>query len=140
MTTAMNIPEAQKQRQLERKAAKAANRKKRNPEWQLDPRVAAIHMLRVNVKSLAAEARIIRQEEQRCGFNYYQQLHLHRVNQLRKESRIAQLALAFLRGRTYAQVEGCAKPPKDLAYSIANKICRKGVQVTMDHILAWMGV
>lgn len=71
-----------------------------------DPRVAAIHMLRVNVKSLAAEARIIRKEEARCGIQYYWMLRDHRVGRLREEARYANLAIAFMRGRAYSRVEG----------------------------------
>lgn len=68
--------------------------------------VAAIHALRVNVKSLAAESRIIRKEERRAGLLYRSSLHYHRTGRLREESRYAQLALAFLRKRKYESVEG----------------------------------
>jgi hypothetical protein len=70
-----------------------------------EPKVSAIHRLRVNVKSLAAESRIIRQEERRCGGAYRDELSLHRRGRLREESRYAQLALAFVRGRAYKTVE-----------------------------------
>ena len=76
-----------------------------------DPKVAAIHMLRVNVKSLAAEAKIIRKEEKRCGIQYYWMLYSHRIGRLREEARYANLALAFVRGRLYSQVEGLNSKP-----------------------------
>lgn len=68
-------------------------------------KVAAIHKLRVNIKSLAAEARIIRHEEEVCENCYRYGLEIHRVTRLRRESRYAQLALGFLRGRKYTEVE-----------------------------------
>lgn len=73
-------------------------------EWE-NQRVFAIHRLRVNVKSLAAESRLIRQEEKRCGLIYVELLRFHRINELREESRYAGLALAFIRGRKYSEVE-----------------------------------
>jgi hypothetical protein len=74
-----------------------------------DAKVAAIHKLRVNVKSLAAEAKIIRQEAWRCGPAYEAELTMHRRGRLREESRYAQLALAFVRGVPYLAVERNAK-------------------------------
>src|SRR5688500_5552827 len=70
-----------------------------------EPRVAAIHRLRVNVKSLAAEARIIRQEERRAGPAYRYEMSAHRRGRLREEARYAQLALAFVRGKPYKSAE-----------------------------------
>lgn len=133
------ISEEQRQRQLARKAAKIASKKKQG-NWQWDANVAAIHMLRVNVKSLAAEARIIRAEEKRCGFNYYQSMHLHRTGSLRTEARVAQLALACLRGRAYRQVEGTMPQElvKHYAFKIAQKLNRKGVQVSQIQIESWI--
>ncbi len=70
----------------------------------------AIHQLRVNVKSLAAEAKIIRAEcrkardDELAGY-----LHSHRVNRLRHESRLSHLALAYIRGMEYRRVEQKAK-------------------------------
>lgn len=73
-------------------------------EWE-NQRVLAIHRLRINVKSLASESRLIRQEEKRCGLIYVEQLRWHRISDLREESRYAGLALAFIRGRKYSEVE-----------------------------------
>lgn len=70
-----------------------------------DSKVAAIHTLRINVKSLAQEARYIRREEQRCGPAYREQLHNHRTVKVRWESRIAQLALAYVRGTPRDRIE-----------------------------------
>jgi len=90
-----------------------------------DPVVLTIHRLRVNVKSLAAESRIIRQEERRCGPLYRSDLHGHRVGRLREESRLAQLALAFVRRRPYRSVEAIGSKVVD-PVTLANKINRVG--------------
>jgi len=71
-----------------------------------DALYSALAKLKVNVKSLAEEARINRLEaartsdiETRCA------LAEHRRGRLRVEARYAQLAYAFLRGRPYRQAE-----------------------------------
>lgn len=86
--------------------------------------------LKVKIKSLAEEARIIRLEEQKkIGFSrhvrdlvadgvndapvaesavalgHYHGLHHHRTVDVRTEARAAQLAYAFLRGRDLLKVE-----------------------------------
>lgn len=102
-----------------------------------DPRVAAIHMLRVNVKSLAAEAKIIRKEEARCGFQYYWKLYDHRVGRLREEARYANLALAFVRGRAYRKVEGPTSKsldPRRLTKKIQNFL----PSVSDTAVTAWL--
>jgi len=72
----------------------------------------AIHKLRVNVKSLAAEARFIRQEFRLTSDEDIRgELHCHRVHRLRDESRYAQLALACLRGVPYKRVENKTNDP-----------------------------
>lgn len=86
-------------------------------------------MLRVKVKSLAEEARIIRREEQRSlgrtyhtgdidangrakqwhtggyGGPIYKELHAHRTGELRNEARHAHLALGFIKGRALLSME-----------------------------------
>jgi len=74
--------------------------------------------LKVKIKSLAAEAQIIRKEEvKRKGRktneplawnDIYCDLHKHRVLNVRQEARATLLAYAYLRQRTYKQVEGKA--------------------------------
>lgn len=106
-----------------------------------DPKVAAIHKLRVNVKSLAAEAKIIRHEERRAGYQYQTELALHRRGRLREEARYAQLALAFLRGKPYISVE-CDKARKTVDYDrLANKVSRTGCEPTSNHrsaVTSWL--
>lgn len=65
--------------------------------------------LRVKLKSLAAEAKIIRVEEQRANkykdYATQNELNRHRVDVVRHHSRHTLLAYQFLRGVPYAAVE-----------------------------------
>ena len=71
--------------------------------------------LKIKIKSLAAEASIIRREEKRWPGPSATRtgLHLHRVFEVRHEARAALLAYAFLRGRTYRAVEKSAHESPD---------------------------
>jgi hypothetical protein len=71
-----------------------------------------VRMLKVKIKSLAEEARIIRLEEARSEPGSQQQieLHAHRVHDVRREQRASLLAYAFLRGVPLAAVEAKADP------------------------------
>lgn len=71
-----------------------------------------LHKAKINVKSLAAEARIIRLEELRTSgeSEIRRQMYLHRVGHVRGEARAAQLAYGFLRGRQRQQLEQSRKP------------------------------
>ena len=62
-------------------------------------------MLRVKLKSLAEEARIIRREEQRTHGALRAELHQHRIGVVRNESRATHLAYGFIRGLTREQME-----------------------------------
>lgn len=84
-------------------------------------KVAAIHMLRVNLLSLIAESRAIRREERRAGIIYRDMLHEHRVMKVREELRVTGLALAFVRGRKYRQCERSTNSVPD-AKAIADKV------------------
>lgn len=66
-----------------------------------------LKFLKVKIKSLAEEARIIRKEELRArGYDELrEQLYLHRIHDVRDESRATQLAYAYLRGREYGACE-----------------------------------
>lgn len=101
-------------------------------------RISAIHRARVNVKSLAAEARFIRQEEQRCGQEFRNDLASHRRGRLRDEARYAQLALAFFRRRSYRTVEGkCDAAP--FVGRLHEKAKRLNWRVTVEMIQQWLG-
>ena len=72
-------------------------------------------MLRVKIKSLAAEAAIIRREEQRQRFDrrgrargfgpLAAELRWHRVGTVREEARLSHLAYAMVRGRDPETIE-----------------------------------
>lgn len=93
--------------------------------------VLFIHKLRVNVKSLAAESRLIREEAYRCGRQYVSYLTEHRRGRLREESRAAQLALAFIRERPYYTVEAVDSKPVS-AQRIVSKLQRLGYLCDRD--------
>lgn len=102
--------------------------------------VLFIHKLRVNVKSLAAEARLIREEANRCGQQYASHLTEHRRGRLREESRAAQLALAFIRKRPYYTVEAVDSKPIS-AQRIVSKLQRVGYLCERDlptNVESWL--
>lgn len=80
--------------------------------------------LKIKICSLAAEAVIIRRNEnkwkERTVFHdnvkqphpLYFDLHRHRVHEVRPEARAAQIAYGYLRGRSYKSIEAkCHEPP-----------------------------
>lgn len=62
-------------------------------------------MLRVKLKSLAEEAKIIRKEESRTRGPLRDELRVHRVTVVRHEARHTHLAYGLIRGRTLEQME-----------------------------------
>lgn len=75
-----------------------------------------ITQLKVKVKSLAVEARIIRKEELKNKGKWSHQaevLHSHRVNHLRPITRATHLAYGLLNGLTYSQIEPTNKTQPD---------------------------
>jgi hypothetical protein len=66
--------------------------------------------LKIKIKSLAAEAKIIRKEERKQKGRLREGLYLHRLLVVRAESRLSQIAYGFIRGRAYSQIEKNAKP------------------------------
>ena len=73
--------------------------------------------LKVKIKSLAAEARIIRLEEMRAhkrgNHALCEGLYQHRRGVVRTEARATQIAYAYLRGHAYAKVEPHTSKPID---------------------------
>ena len=94
------------QRREMRKAA-AAKRAELRPQVSL---VDRREMLRVKLKSLAAEARFIRREELRTHGPMREALHRHRVDTLRYEARATHLAYGLIRGLTIEQMEPNHRP------------------------------
>jgi hypothetical protein len=68
--------------------------------------------LRVKLKSLAAEALIIRHEERRTFGSLRESLYRHRMDVVRHEARHSHLAYGFIRGMKYEQMEAtCDRSP-----------------------------
>lgn len=65
----------------------------------------SIRHLRVKIKSLAEEARIIRHEERQTRGREKWNLQYHRKTVVRPEARASLLAYCLLRGRTYETIE-----------------------------------
>lgn len=71
--------------------------------------------LKIKIKTLAEEARIIRKEEKRIKDGkeenkyHINDLHLHRVGVVRRCARETHLAYAYLRGFSYSDIEKSAK-------------------------------
>lgn len=61
--------------------------------------------LKVKIKSLSEESRIIRKEELRSRGDLRTLLRLHRVNDVRRECRATLIAYNFLRGISYIRTE-----------------------------------
>lgn len=110
--------------------------------------------LRVKVRSLAEEARIIRHEVNRLKsyeFKTPESIHKtralngHRTGIVRYEARHAQLASAFLRGKPYCVAERFAKEPPDslrifeLASKFASIRDRDGRAQLATQISEWLG-
>lgn len=64
--------------------------------------------LKIKLKSLAEEARIIRKEEKRHIGTMRESLYLHRIHRVRTAARNTLLAYSYIRGRSYHQVERIA--------------------------------
>ena len=121
--------------------------------------------LKIKLKSLAAEARIIRQEEIRCrrrirhlvtvptapqprpwhaALRY--RLYEHRTAVLRPEARYSQLAYAFLRGRPYRSTESRVRPGNepspDRVANIAHRFASMGREIdglgTLAKVEQWL--
>lgn len=95
--------------------------------------------LRVKVKSLAAEATIIRREERRAKGDLRAGLHNHRVVIVRREARASQLALAFLRGVPITVLEGNSKtkPQWDVVERLVRTYGEGDMRDWMQRYSAW---
>ncbi len=99
-------------------------------------KVAAIHKLRVNIKSLATESRLIRHECTKASPRYVGELDGHRRGRLREESRYAHLALAFVRGSKYSSTEKTnLKVDK---FRLMKKLATQGVGVEPLELAEWL--
>lgn len=76
--------------------------------------------LKVKIKSLAEEAKIIKREEKKAlsknDRDKYVSLYLHRIQIVRPECRSSNLAYGFLRGRPYSKLERKCYEAPDFRY------------------------
>ena len=79
--------------------------------------------LKVKIKSLAEEARIIRAEERKLPGPQRSSLRDHRVTVVRRASRHTLLAYAFLRGKRYRATERTSRTSPD--WSTVEKMIKK---------------
>jgi hypothetical protein len=77
--------------------------------------------LKVKVKHLAEEAKIIRKEEKRSYGDTREWLHLHRVIDVRSECRASHIAYAFAKGTALAAVE---RYPQDIPVSVWSRVAK----------------
>lgn len=70
-------------------------------------------MLKIKLKSLAAESRIIRREESRTRGALREELYLHRIGIVRQEARSTLIAYGLIRGRSLEQMEAKSHTPPD---------------------------
>jgi hypothetical protein len=83
----------------------------------------ARHTTRVNIKSLAAEAKIIRQEvEKTKSLRHKANLNEHRRGRLRYESRLAHLVLCYLMGKKRSE---CEPTRREDPYNFQNDFTKK---------------
>ena len=106
--------------------------------------------LKVKIKSLAAESKIIRLEERKTryvdteGISYClrEELYQHRVGDVRQETRSALLAYAYLRGRSLCSTEKTSTRKDYTTYSVdhrAHKIVKKfGTKEAYDNFQSWL--
>jgi len=82
--------------------------------------------LRVKLKHLAAEARIIRVEERRANhhknYQLQNQLHQHRVTVVRSAARSTLLAYQYLRGKPYRM---CENNPESVDWSAVKRMVKQ---------------
>lgn len=100
--------------------------------------------LKIKIKSLAEEARIIRFHEKRVRDDELRgQLHYHRVADVRDEQHATLLAYGFIRGRARVQVDGVqAKPISEaMGKRVIDMVKKYGVPIhNRDAVVReWLG-
>lgn len=103
-----------------------------------DFRKMAIRQLRVNVKSLSAELRFIRHEMRKArNSDERGSLQSHRAVKVKPESRLAHLALAYVRKAPYRTVESSTKNPVSHV-ALASKVKRFLYCCEQDDVKNWL--
>lgn len=71
-------------------------------------------MLKIKIKSLVAESSLIRKYEHNKRFGFLRdELHNHRVVDIRKQARSTYIAYGLIRGKKYKDIENTAKTKPD---------------------------
>ena len=112
-----------------------------HPPVAADPPVRApanpsLRFLKVTIKSLSAEARIIRLEETRSRGELRAALSGHRRGEVRREVRSAFVAYGYLRGRPYQVVEPRVKSPPDWT-RVERLVAKYGLGCAKDGLKGW---
>jgi len=79
--------------------------------------------LKVKIKSLATEARIIRHAELKTRGALREELYLHRVHVVRREARSSLIAYAIIRGKSLEKAETAPRMPPD--WETVRRMCKK---------------
>lgn len=98
------------------------------------------HYLKVKIKSLAEESRIIRKEELKTSGELREGLYQHRIWDVRGEARAALMAYAYLRGKSVESVEPNAHQDylASRAFNRAKQIVKKfGNEEAQDGFRNW---
>lgn len=98
-----------------------------------------IHRARINIKSLTAESAFIRQEINKvASLECKCDLHNHRIQKVRPETRLAHLALAYIKGKTRSSCETSPKTEIE-PEKLLNKIKRWGIiPPSKEEIKNWL--
>lgn len=99
------------------------------------------YFLKVKIKSLAEEARIIRFEEKKARRTaLLNELYLHRIIDVREECRAALLAYGYLRGKPLCKIEPRRdKYTADHIDRRAHQIVKKfGTKAAYDNFNSWL--
>jgi hypothetical protein len=100
---------------------------------------SAIHKLRINVKSLAEEAKQNRAEMKRTSnLDLKNELTEHRRGPLRAAARYAQLSMAYLRGRPYKEVENTVREGNEPSASVLQKKLARFDHADVEEVSAWL--
>ena len=84
-------------------------------------------MLRIKLKSLAVEAKIIRHEERKSSGAVRDELREHRVKVVRHHARLTHIAYGLIRGRTIGQIEpGREEIPAELRLAVRKMVEKYG--------------
>ena len=82
-------------------------------------------MLRVKLKSLAEEARMIRKEECKTNGELRAELHMHRIGIVRSEARATHLAYGLIKGRRLEAIEKPKEPRSPVVWDRVKKMITK---------------